>query len=150
MKVLIQRVSEASVVSEGRELGRIGRGLLLLTGFGRSDSKKDLEWMVRKVLGLRIFPDSGGNMNLSVDQVDGSLLVVSQFTLHADTRRGRRPSFIDAAQPDDARMMYELFIEMLECGGMEVQSGEFGAMMRVALVNEGPVTIMVDSPSERS
>ncbi len=149
MKVLVQRVSEASVVSGGKELGRIGRGLLLLAGFGRSDSREDLEWMVRKVLGLRIFPDSGGNMNLSVEQVDGSLLVVSQFTLHADTRRGRRPSFVDAAQPQEAGMLYDLFIEMLKCSGIEVQSGEFGAMMSVSLVNDGPVTIMVDSPSER-
>jgi D-aminoacyl-tRNA deacylase len=149
MKVLLQRVSEAAVSVDGRILGEIDKGLLLLVGFGRSDGSEDLEWMVRKILGLRIFSDAGGNMNLSVDQVDGGILAVSQFTLHADTRKGRRPSFMGAAEPDKANMLYDLFLEMLKASGLRVESGEFGAMMKVSLVNDGPVTLMLDSPSER-
>jgi D-tyrosyl-tRNA(Tyr) deacylase len=149
LKALVQRVSRASVSSGGQVRGRIGRGLLVLTGFGRSDSRKDLEWMTNKILGLRIFSDPKENMNLSVSDIQGGILVVSQFTLHADIRKGRRPSFIAAADPVEAQTMYDLFVRMLSGSGLDVQSGVFGAMMDVSLVNDGPVTIMVDSPSER-
>lgn len=149
MKALLQRVSRASVSSGGRLRGRIGGGLLVLAGFGRSDSMRDLEWMTGKILGLRIFPDGEGNMNLSVSQTEGGILVVSQFTLHADTRKGRRPSFMGAAEPDRAETFYHLFVEMLEGSGLDVQTGVFGRMMKVSLINDGPVTVMVDSPSER-
>lgn len=149
MKALLQRVSRASVSSGGRLRGRIDGGLLVLAGFGRSDSMRDLEWMVGKILGLRIFPDGEGHMNLSVSQTEGGILVVSQFTLHADTRKGRRPSFMGAAEPDRAETFYHLFVKMLEASGLDVQAGVFGHMMEVSLVNDGPVTVMVDSPSER-
>lgn len=150
MKVLVQRVSSASVTSDGIPRGSIGRGLLVLAGFGRSDTERDIEWMTRKVLGLRVFPDDDSNMNLSVADVAGGILVVSQFTLHADTRKGRRPSFIGAADPSQAETLYDLFVSMLAGSGLEVRSGVFGGMMQVSLVNDGPVTLMVDSPSERS
>ncbi|OPL20034.1 MAG: D-tyrosyl-tRNA(Tyr) deacylase [Candidatus Aegiribacteria sp. MLS_C] len=149
MKALIQRVSSASVSSEGILRGSIGRGLLVLAGFGRSDTERDLEWMTGKVLGLRVFPDDDSNMNLSVTEVGGGILVVSQFTLHADTRKGRRPSFMAAADPSEAETLYDLFVSMLAGSGLEVSSGVFGSMMKVSLVNEGPVTLMIDSPSER-
>lgn len=150
MKTLVQRVSSASVVSDGESRGKIDRGLLVFAGFGKSDTRKDLEWMSRKILGLRIFPDSSDNMNLSVCDVKGDLLLVSQFTLHADTRKGRRPSFIAAADPGEARAMFDLFRGMLSASGLQVHSGVFGSMMQVSLVNDGPVTIMIDSPSERA
>jgi len=149
LKALIQRVSSASVSSEGILRGSIGRGLLVLAGFGRSDTERDLEWMTGKVLGLRVFPDDDSNMNLSVTEVGGGILVVSQFTLHADTRKGRRPSFMAAADPSEAETLYDLFVSMLAGSGLEVSSGVFGSMMKVSLVNEGPVTLMIDSPSER-
>jgi D-tyrosyl-tRNA(Tyr) deacylase len=149
MKTLVQRVSSASVVSGGELTGEIGRGLLVLAGFGRNDSVKDLQWMTGKILGLRIFSDAKDNMNLSVSDVQGEILVVSQFTLHADTRKGRRPSFIAAADPVEAEAMFDLFRGMLSGSGLVVRSGVFGAMMQVSLVNDGPVTIMIDSPSER-
>lgn len=149
MKALIQRVSSASVTSGGLLRGSIGRGLLVLAGFGRSDDESDLVWMTRKILGLRIFPDDESNMNLSVTDVGGGILVVSQFTLHADPRKGRRPSFIAAADPSEAENLFGLFVAMLSGSGLDVQAGVFGDMMQVSLVNDGPVTIMVDSPSER-
>lgn len=149
MKVLLQRVSRVSVTVSERVISETGRGLLALIGFGREDTDKDLEWMSRKILGLRIFPDSSDNMNLSVSDVNGELMIVSQFTLHADSRKGRRPSFIDAASPEKAELLYNLFIEMLSHSGLTIQSGIFGAMMNVELVNSGPVTIMIESPSER-
>ena len=150
MKVLLQRVSRASVSIDGKITGEIERGLLALTGFGKSDTEKDLEWMSKKVTELRIFPDSSNSMNLSVSDISGEILIVSQFTLHANTRKGRRPSFIDAALPERAELLYNLFIEMVSHSGLNVQSGVFGAMMQVSLVNDGPVTVMVDSPSERT
>ncbi len=148
MKVLLQRVSRACVRAGGEKLSEIDHGLLLLVGFGRNDTQDDLEWMLRKITGLRIFPDEQGNMNRSVSDLDGALLIVSQFTLHADSRKGRRPSFIRAALPDNARMLYDIFEELARGTGLQVGSGEFGAMMEVELVNSGPVTIMLDSPSE--
>ena len=149
MKVLLQRVSRVTVKVSERVISETGPGLLALIGFGREDIDKDLEWMSRKVLGLRIFPDSSDNMNLSISDVNGELMIVSQFTLHADSRKGRRPSFINAASPEKAELLYNLFIEMLSHSGLTIQSGIFGAMMNVELVNSGPVTIMIESPSER-
>jgi len=148
VKTLLQRVASASVSVDDRTIGEIGHGLLALVGFGRRDTADDLEWMLRKVKGLRIFPDTNGVMNLSVEETGGSLLIVSQFTLHADARKGRRPSFIRAALPDEAEMLYDLFVQMASHSGLPVQTGVFGAMMDVALVNSGPVTIMLESPSE--
>jgi D-tyrosyl-tRNA(Tyr) deacylase len=148
MKTVVQRVSKASVSVDGRNVGEIGSGLLVLAGFGTQDVTADLEWMLRKILGLRIFPDGEGVMNLSVRETGGSLLIVSQFTLHADARKGRRPSYIRAAQPERAAMLYALFVEMASHCGLPVAAGIFGAIMDVSLVNFGPVTILLDSPSE--
>lgn len=150
MKVLLQRVSSASVSVDGEISGSIGPGLLALTGFGRTDSKKDLEWMAGKITGLRIFPDSRGNMNLSVCDVHGEILLVSQFTLHADCRKGRRPSFMKAAPPERAELLFDLFTQMVADTGLSVSTGVFGAMMQVELVNDGPVTVLVESPAEFS
>jgi D-tyrosyl-tRNA(Tyr) deacylase len=148
MKTVVQRVSKTSVSVDGGIVGEIGSGLLVLAGFGKRDATADLEWMLRKILGLRIFPDSEGVMNLSVQETGGSLLVVSQFTLHADARKGRRPSYIRAALPEEAALLYALFVEMVSNCGLPVATGIFGAMMDVSLVNCGPVTILLDSPSE--
>jgi D-aminoacyl-tRNA deacylase len=148
MKTVVQRVSKASVSVNGRNVGEIGSGLLVLAGFGKQDVTADLEWMLRKILALRIFPDVEGVMNLSVQETGGSLLVVSQFTLHANASKGRRPSYIRAALPEDAAMLYALFVEMASHCGLPVAKGIFGAMMDVSLVNCGPVTILLDSPSE--
>ncbi|MBD3369801.1 D-tyrosyl-tRNA(Tyr) deacylase [Candidatus Fermentibacteria bacterium] len=150
MKTLLQRVSRASVGGDGESLGSIGRGLLVLAGFRERDDEEELRWMAGKIVNLRIFPDSGQNMNLSLLDVDGQLLVVSQFTLHASCRKGRRPSFVKAAPPSQAETLYDIFLQELRGFGVEVESGRFGAMMEVELVNSGPVTIMVESPSERS
>lgn len=149
MKTLLQRVSRASVSTQDGITGEIGPGLLALVGFGRSDTKKDLEWMSRKITGLRIFPDSNKSMNLSVSDIGGDILIVSQFTLHADSGKGRRPSFMNAALPENAELLYNLFVEIVSHSGLTVRSGVFGAMMKIDLVNDGPVTIMIDSPSER-
>jgi D-tyrosyl-tRNA(Tyr) deacylase len=144
MRVVLQRVSRAKVTVDGRVTGEIGRGLLLLVGFTDGDSDDALAWMADKVVGLRIFPDDEGKMNRSVDDVDGGLLVVSQFTLYGDTRKGRRPSFIDAARPEVAIPLYERFLQMLRATGRPVETGEFGAMMDVELVNDGPVTLILE------
>ncbi|MCK4807384.1 MAG: D-tyrosyl-tRNA(Tyr) deacylase [Candidatus Aegiribacteria sp.] len=149
MKALLQRVSRASVSIKGKTAGEIGPGLLALVSFGRSDAEEDLEWMSRKITGLRIFPDSNNSMNLSVSDIGGDILIVSQFTLHADSRKGRRPSFMNAAQPETAELLYNLFVEIVSHSGLKIRSGVFGAMMKISLVNDGPVTIMIDSPSER-
>lgn len=148
MRVVIQRVSEASVTIEGKVSGAIGQGLMLLAGFEADDTTEDLDWMVRKVLNMRIFSDTEGLMNLSVTDVDGELLVVSQFTLHASTKKGNRPSFIKAAKPDLAIPLYEQFLKMLQAQYKAPQTGEFGADMKVALVNDGPVTIIIDSKNK--
>ena len=146
MRVLIQRVLEASVVVEGKEISRIGPGMLLLLGVEDADGEKDIQWLVRKVSQLRIFPDEKGVMNRSVMDVKGEMLVVSQFTLHAGTKKGNRPSYIRAARPDTAVPLYERFIEALrEFSGRPVLAGEFGADMKVGLINDGPVTIWIDS-----
>lgn len=144
MRIVLQRVSRAKVTVEGRVTGEIGRGLLLLVGFTDGDTDEALAWMADKVVGLRIFPDDEGKMNRSVEDVDGALLVVSQFTLYGDTRKGRRPSFIDAARPEVAIPLYERFLQVLRATGRPVQTGEFGAMMDVELVNDGPVTLILE------
>lgn len=150
MKALLQRVSRASVSAQGSVAGEIGSGLLALVSFGKSDTEEDLEWMSKKITGLRIFPDSNNSMNLSVSDIGGEILIVSQFTLHADSRKGRRPSFMNAALRGNAELLYSLFLEIVSHSGVRIRSGVFGAMMKIDLVNDGPVTIMVDSPSERS
>lgn len=143
MKVVLQRVERAEVRVDGRETGRIGRGLLVLAGFGPVDTEDDLRWMADKIRGLRVFPDEDGRMNLDLADVDGALLVVSQFTLYGDASKGRRPSFVGAAEPDRARELYERFLTFCAESGTRVESGEFGAMMDVELVNAGPVTLVL-------
>jgi D-tyrosyl-tRNA(Tyr) deacylase len=148
MRVLLQRVSRAEVrVRESgaiRTTGRIGRGFLLLVGFTNGDDEPRVEWMAEKVVGLRLFADADEKMNLALADVGGELLVVSQFTLYGDAAKGRRPSFIDAARPDVAIPLYERFIALLRERGATVATGEFGAMMDVELVNDGPVTLWLD------
>jgi D-tyrosyl-tRNA(Tyr) deacylase len=145
MRVVLQRVSEARVTIDGEAVGEIDHGLVLLVGFTDEDGEPELEWMAEKVLGLRVFSDDEGKMNLSLREVGGGLLVVSQFTLYGDTRKGRRPSFVHAAAPDIAIPLYRRFLELLrERAPGKVASGEFGAMMDVALVNAGPVTLVLE------
>ena len=149
MRTVIQRVSEASVTIEGKVKSTIGQGLLVLVGFETTDTADDLEWMTKKITQLRIFADEQGLMNLSVQDVGGEMLVISQFTLHASTKKGNRPSFIQAARPELAIPLYEDFLMMLETAlGKSIGSGEFGADMKVALVNDGPVTITMDSKAK--
>ncbi len=146
MRVLVQRVSRAEVRVHSRVAGRIGPGLLLLVGFTHVDGAAEIAWMADKVLGLRIFGDAAGRMNLPVADVGGAVLVVSQFTLYGDARKGKRPSFVDAARLEAAIELYERFVATLRGRGASVQTGEFGAMMEVDLVNDGPVTLVVDAP----
>jgi D-aminoacyl-tRNA deacylase len=145
MRAVIQRVAHAQVSSEGRILGQIGPGLLILLGIEATDEPADSLWLRDKVLSMRIFSDPEGKMNLDIGQIGGSVLVVSQFTLHASTRKGNRPSFIRAARPEVAIPLYEAFLLSLAASGCVVQSGAFGADMQVSLVNDGPVTIIIDS-----
>ncbi|MGH7482970.1 MAG: D-aminoacyl-tRNA deacylase [Longimicrobiales bacterium] len=145
MRVLLQRVTRAEVRIDGRVAGRIGRGFVALVGFRGDDGPEALEWMADKVLGLRLFADERGQMNRALDAVDGGLLVISQFTLYGDARKGRRPSFVEAAPPDAARALYDKWVELLrERAPGDVETGEFGAMMDVELVNDGPVTLMLE------
>jgi D-tyrosyl-tRNA(Tyr) deacylase len=144
VRVLVQRVSEASVAVNGRTAGAIGRGLLLLVAFTHSDGADQLEWMADKIAGLRIFADAADKMNLSVVEAGGSILIVSQFTLYGDAAKGRRPSFIDAARPEQAVPLYDRFISLVRDRGAPVATGEFGATMHVALINDGPVTIWLE------
>jgi D-tyrosyl-tRNA(Tyr) deacylase len=143
MRAVVQRVSRARVVTEGIELGTIDRGLLVLVGFKADDEEEQLRWVADKLWGLRIFPDDTGRMNRSAAEVGGSLLLVSQFTLYGDVRRGRRPSFVQAAPPEQAERLYDRFVEICSDGG-PVETGSFGAMMDVELVNDGPVTILLE------
>lgn len=145
MRAVVQRVSEASVAVAGQTLGRIGSGLLVLLGVGRSDAESDVDWMVEKVANLRVFPDQAQKMNRSVMDGTRSILVVSQFTLYGDARKGRRPSFIEACEPGEAKRLYELFCGRARALGMRVETGEFAAEMQVALINDGPVTLILDS-----
>lgn len=145
MRAVIQRVGEASVRVNGEVVGKIGRGVLVLLGVAQGDQDSDLDYLVNKVAGLRIFEDADGKMNLSVQEVEGEVLVVSQFTLLGDVRRGKRPSFTDAAAPEIANQMYEKYCEAIERSGLRVARGVFQADMQVSLVNDGPVTILLDS-----
>ncbi|HSA05032.1 MAG TPA: D-aminoacyl-tRNA deacylase [Tenuifilaceae bacterium] len=146
MRVVIQRVSSSKVDIDGKTVGSIGLGLLVLAGFESADTQEDLEWTAAKITKLRIFDDNEGVMNLSVTDVNGDILAVSQFTLHAKTKKGNRPSYIQAAPPDIAIPLYENFVKILETEtNKKVQTGKFGANMDVSLVNDGPVTIIVDS-----
>jgi D-tyrosyl-tRNA(Tyr) deacylase len=146
MRVVIQRVTEASVKIRGVLTASIPKGLLVLLGIEESDTAEDAEWLCGKIARLRIFPDDTGVMNLSITDVDGECLVVSQFTLHAGTKKGNRPSYIRAARPETAIPLYDRFIAQLETEtGKQVRTGEFGAMMQISLVNDGPVTIIIDS-----
>ncbi len=146
MRVVIQRCSEASVTIEGAVVARIGQGLLVLVGIEAADTGEDAQWLVGKMVQMRIFGDAEGKMNLGVKEVGGDVLVVSQFTLHASTKKGNRPSFIRAARPEQAIPLYESFLAMLEAEmGRPVPRGVFGADMKVALINDGPVTIVMDS-----
>ena len=145
MKVVIQRVSSASVSVEDEKISSIRSGLLILLGVTKEDVEKDIDYLVKKTAGLRIFKDANQNMNLSIQDVGGEALVVSQFTLCADTRRGRRPSFIDAAEPILEENMYDLYCQKLQLLNIPVSKGKFGSMMDVKLINNGPVTIILDS-----
>ncbi len=145
MRAVIQRVSRAKVTVDGETIGEIGKGILVLLGVGEDDSEKDAVYLLEKTLNLRIFEDASGKMNLSLPEIKGELLVVSQFTLYGDVRRGRRPSFIRAAVPEKANRLYEFFVTEAEKQIERVQTGRFQAMMAVELVNDGPVTILLDS-----
>ncbi len=146
MRALIQRVKRASVTIDGKKYSEIGHGMLILLGIEDADTKDDIEWLIGKISKLRIFDDSEGIMNLSVCDINGKILVVSQFTLHASTKKGNRPSYIKAARPETAIPLYEKFVEYLKNETrLNVSTGVFGAMMDVELINDGPVTIMIDS-----
>ena len=150
MKAVIQRVSEAFVEINNRKCAEIGQGLLILLGIEESDNQEDIEWLSAKIAKLRIFNDEEGVMNKSVMEVDGQIIVVSQFTLHASTKKGNRPSYIYAAKPEIAIPLYDRFKKYLSLeSGRNVQSGEFGAMMNVGLVNDGPVTIIIDTKNKQ-
>ena len=144
MRVLLQRVSRAAVRVGDRTTGAIERGFLLFVGFTHADLEANAAWMAEKVAGLRLFADAEGKMNLALDEVGGAVLVVSQFTLYGDAQKGRRPSFIDAARPEQAIPLYERFVALLRERGLHVETGEFGAMMDVELVNDGPVTLWLE------
>lgn len=146
MRTVIQRVQKASVKTEEKKIAEIGKGLLILLGIEEGDQQEDINWSTRKISNLRIFNNVDGVMNLSLKQVKGEALVVSQFTLHASTKKGHRPSYIKSARPEIAEPMYEKFIEALENElGKKIETGKFGADMKVELVNDGPVTILIDS-----
>ena len=149
MRALIQRVSRASVTVEERITGSIDQGFLILIGIEEADTDEDLTWLSRKIVGLRLFDDDQGQMNLALSDVQGGILLVSQFTLHAATKKGNRPSFIRAARPEFAKPIYDKMIKQLEADfGKSVATGEFGAMMAVELVNDGPVTIWIDTKNK--
>ena len=145
MRAVVQRVSRARVTVNGEITGEIGPGLLVLLGVGTGDTRADADYLADKTVGLRVFEDAGGKMNLSVVDIGGAVLAVSQFTLYGDVRRGKRPSFDAAAPPAKARELYEYFVEKVRAAGLRCETGRFQEMMRVELVNEGPVTILLDS-----
>ncbi|CAM3673297.1 D-aminoacyl-tRNA deacylase [Elizabethkingia occulta] len=148
MKVVIQRVSESEVVVENQSVGKIGKGFMLLIGIDENDEKQDADWLVQKILNLRVFGDEEGKLNLSVLDIKGELLCISQFTLIADYKKGNRPSFIKAAKPDKAVPLFEYFKEEMAKSGLKTESGIFGADMKVSLINDGPVTIVMDSKTK--
>jgi D-aminoacyl-tRNA deacylase len=145
MRAVVQRVSRAKVTVNGEITGEIGPGLLVLLGVGTADTRNDADYLADKIIGLRVFEDSGGKMNLSVVDIGGAVLAVSQFTLYGDVRRGKRPSFAAAAPPQQARELYGYFVEKVRAAGLRCETGRFHEMMQVELVNEGPVTILLDS-----
>jgi D-tyrosyl-tRNA(Tyr) deacylase len=144
MRIVLQRVSKASVTIGGRVAGEIGPGFCLLVGFTHGDTPAQVDWMAEKVGGLRLFSDADGKMNLGLDEVGGAVLVISQFTLYGDSAKGRRPSFIDAARPETAIPLYDRFLAALRARGLPVAAGEFGADMQVEIHNDGPVTLILD------
>jgi D-aminoacyl-tRNA deacylase len=145
MRVILQRVNSSQVVIDGHCVGKIGRGLNLLVGIAETDTEAELDWMVRKCLDLRVFPNGdSGRFDQSVQEINGELLVVSQFTLYGDCRKGRRPSFDQAATPEQAEQLYERFVEKLRQSGLKVETGKFGAMMQVSIENDGPVTLILE------
>lgn len=149
MKVVLQRVSEASVTVNNERIANIKKGLLVLVGIEDTDTQDDISWLTAKICNLRIFDDVNGVMNLSVKDIDGEIIVVSQFTLHASTKKGNRPSYIKAAKPDISIPLYEKFVTQFESDfGKKIQTGSFGADMKVALLNDGPVTIIIDSKNK--
>lgn len=149
MRVVVQRVTRASVIIEGKEHASIGKGILILLGIEDADTTEDIEWLTAKISKLRIFDDTDGVMNLSVKDIDGEVMVVSQFTLHANIKKGNRPSYIRAAKPDVAIPLYEKFVESISTQtGKPAQTGVFGAMMDISLVNSGPVTIISDTKNK--
>ncbi len=150
MRAVLQRVSSAEVSVEGKSVGRIGRGFVVLLGVARGDTEEDAAFIADRTLGMRVFADAEDKMNLALDKVGGELLVISQFTLLADTSAGRRPSFINAAPPEEAERLYQHFLSLARKAGVKVEAGSFGAMMAVALVNDGPVTILLDSRNRRT
>ena len=148
MKIVIQRVTEANVKVEGKIVGEITKGLLLLIGIDEEDEKTDADWLVQKILNLRIFGDEEGKLNLSVTDISGEILCISQFTLIADYKKGNRPSFIKAAKPDKAIPLFEYFKNEIAKSGLKTESGIFGADMKISLINDGPVTIVMDSKTK--
>lgn len=149
MRAVLQRVSETSVTIQGNTVAKIGPGLLILLGIEDADGREDIEWLAAKIVKLRVFGDDNGVMNLPIQETGGDIIVVSQFTLHAATKKGNRPSYIRAAKPEVAIPLYENFVEQLEKElGKKVQTGEFGADMKVALINDGPVTIIIDTKNK--
>lgn len=150
MRAVVQRVLEASVTVEGQRVSEMGPGLLVLLGVGKGDTEADVAWMVEKLATLRIFEDAAGKMNLSLEDTSKQLIVVSQFTLYGDARRGRRPSFTDALEPGPAKALYERACELLRQRGLTVGTGVFAADMKVALINDGPVTLLLESPPKAS
>ena len=145
MRAVVQRVTDARVEVAGEPVGEIGAGLLVLLGVGRDDTRDDADYLADKIVNLRVFDDDEGKMNRSLSESGGAILVVSQFTLYGDVRRGRRPSYSDAAEPEKANQLYEYFVERVRLFGVKVETGVFQAMMKVSLTNDGPVTILLDS-----
>lgn len=149
MRVIIQRVTKSKLHIDNRLISEIGKGLMILVGIENADNEEDINWLVGKIVRLRIFPDEGGVMNLSVKEVGGEIMAISQFTLHASTKKGNRPSYIRAAKPEKAVPLYNLFIKKLENElGNEVKVGEFGAYMKIDFINDGPVTIQIDTKNK--
>ncbi|MGI8383231.1 D-aminoacyl-tRNA deacylase [Robertmurraya sp. P23] len=145
MRVVVQRSKEASVTVDGKTIGEITKGFVLLVGITHSDTTEDAKYVAEKIVNLRVFEDQEGKMNLSLSQVEGEILSISQFTLYGDCRKGRRPNFMEAAHPDHASVIYNQFNQLLRDQGVKVETGQFGAMMDVALINDGPVTLIIES-----